>query len=88
MVQVCLPKKNYWSQMTPFSTVYTVFLCIFLDLDGLACGTGALVPEAQKPKTFQVATFYAQKLSGRSARNTTSLKSALLPLTTLLKNAL
>ena len=30
--------------MTPFSTVYTVFLCIFLDLDGLACGTGALVP--------------------------------------------
>ena len=26
-------------------------------------------PEAQKPKTFRVATFYAQKLSGRSARN-------------------
>ena len=25
--------------------------------------------EAQKPKTFRVATFYAQKLSGRSARN-------------------
>ena len=24
--------------------------------------------EAQKPKTFRVATFYAQKLSGRSAR--------------------
>ena len=26
-------------------------------------------PEAQKPKTFRVASFYAQKLSGRSARN-------------------
>ena len=26
-----------------------------------------LKPEAQKPKTFRVATFYAQKLSGRSA---------------------
>ena len=26
-------------------------------------------PEAQKPKTFRVATFYAQKLSGRSAWN-------------------
>ena len=26
-------------------------------------------PEAQKPKTFRVETFYAQKLSGRSARN-------------------
>ena len=26
-------------------------------------------PEAQKPKTFRIATFYAQKLSGRSARN-------------------
>ena len=25
--------------------------------------------EAQKPRTFRVATFYAQKLSGRSARN-------------------
>ena len=25
--------------------------------------------EAQKPKTFRVVTFYAQKLSGRSARN-------------------
>ena len=25
--------------------------------------------EAQKPKTFRIATFYAQKLSGRSARN-------------------
>ena len=25
--------------------------------------------EAQKPKTFRVATFYVQKLSGRSARN-------------------
>ena len=25
--------------------------------------------EAQKPKNFRVATFYAQKLSGRSARN-------------------
>ena len=25
-------------------------------------------PEAQKPKTFRVATFYAQKLSGRSTR--------------------
>ena len=25
--------------------------------------------EAQKPKTFRVATFYAQKLSGQSARN-------------------
>ena len=25
--------------------------------------------EAQKPKTFRVATFYAQKLSGRSAQN-------------------
>ena len=24
--------------------------------------------EAQEPKTFQVATFYAQKLSGQSAR--------------------
>ena len=28
-----------------------------------------LPPEAQKPKTFRVATFYAQKLSRRSARN-------------------
>ena len=27
------------------------------------------ITEAQKPKTFRVATFYAQKLSGRSARN-------------------
>ena len=26
-------------------------------------------PEAEKPKTFRVATFYTQKLSGRSARN-------------------
>ena len=26
-------------------------------------------PEAQKPKTFRVAAFYAQKLSGRSAQN-------------------
>ena len=28
-----------------------------------------LGPEAQKPKTFRVAAFYAQKLSGRSAQN-------------------
>ena len=28
-----------------------------------------LVAEAQKPKTFRVETFYAQKLSGRSAQN-------------------
>ena len=25
-------------------------------------------PEAQKPKTFRIASFYAQKFSGRSAR--------------------
>ena len=28
-----------------------------------------ILAEAQKPKTFRVATFYAQKLSGRSAQN-------------------
>ena len=40
--------------------------------------------EAQKPKTFRVETFYAQKLSGRSARKRFS-GQALLPLTTLPK---
>ena len=31
--------------------------------------------EEQKPKTFRIATFYAQKLSGRSARNGFSLQT-------------
>ena len=44
----------------------------------------SLMAEAQKPKTFRVATFYAQKLSGRSARKCFS-GQALLPLTTLPK---
>ena len=43
-----------------YSTLYT-FLC-----------SGGSPPEAQKPKTFRVATFYAQKLSGRSVRNSFS----------------
>ena len=30
--------------MTTFSTVCAVLYCIFLDLDGLACGTGVSVP--------------------------------------------
>ena len=47
-------------------------------------GARNLGPEAQKPKTFRVATFYAQKLSGRSARKLFS-GQALLPLTTLPK---
>ena len=38
-----------------------------LKLKGLTGQTSSA--EAQKPKTFRIATFYAQKLSGRSARN-------------------
>ena len=43
-----------------------------------------ILAEAQKPKTFRVATFYAQKLSGRSARKRFS-GQAPLPLMTLPK---
>ena len=37
--------------------------------DGDGGDDNNMLAEAQKPKTFLVATFYAQKLSGRSARN-------------------
>ena len=46
-------------------------------------------PEAQKPKTFRIASFYAQKFSGRSARIHFSrhVKKARNPLSRLIKSA-
>ena len=42
--------------------------CTWLHLIVSDCTWLYLIAEAQKPKTFRIASFYAQKFSGRSAR--------------------
>ena len=54
-----------WNRSTQFR-VYSQFSGV---------DPGPIIAEAQKPKTFRVATFYAQQLSGRSAQNRFSQKA-------------
>ena len=66
------------------------FATIYFDTIGkMSFGMIWCEAEAQKPKTFRIASFYAQKFSGRSARIHFSrhVKKARNPLSRLIKSA-
>jgi len=82
LIDVTLACEDAYSKLVEVFTVAEAMMRIVLATVCLSFGSltfvqnflspipsMALPPEAQKPKTFWIAAFHAQKLSGQSARN-------------------